>query len=437
MSSVAIEIGIVLGLILLNAVFALSEMALVSSRRARLQQRADDGDAGAEAALALSQSPQRFLSTVQIGITLVGIVAGAFGGATLTQQLAPVIAAIPALAPYATPVAGAIVVLVITYLSLVIGELVPKAIALQNPEGISSAVARPMGLLSRLAAPFVWLLTKSTGAVLRLLRVRPTDDPPVTEDEIRIMIAQGAEAGVFELAEQDLVAGVFRLGDQTVEDLMTPRPRIVWLDAADSLAEVWQTISNSHYSYFPVYAGTPDNVLGIVSVKDIWVQMVEGQPIDLRSLASPPLFVPESMQVFNLLEAFKQSRQHVALVIDEYGGIQGLVSLTDVLEGIVGDLPQPGETEVQVVQRDDGSWLVDGMLPVEEMREAIPLGALPGEERGDYQTVAGFVLSQLGRIPRAGESFTWGGYRFEIVDMDGHRVDKLLVAPTDHPTPGS
>lgn len=428
MDEIPLELAVLLGLILLNAVFALSEMAVVSSRRARLQQRAADGDAGATVALALSQSPQRFLSTVQIGITLVGIVAGAFGGATLTQQLAPFIASVPALAPYATAIAGGLVVLGITYLSLVIGELVPKAIALQNPEVIASAIARPMQAVSRLASPFVSVLTVSTDAVLRVLRVRPPEEPPVTEEEIRIMIAQGAEAGIFEPAEQDMVAGVFRLGDQNVEDLMTPRTRIVWLDAADPLPDVWQTIAQAPYSHFPVYADTPDNVVGIVSVKDVGARMVAREMVDLPALAARPLFVPETMGVLALLETFKQSGQHIALVIDEYGGIQGLVTVTDVLEAIVGDMPQPGDTEAQVVRREDGSWLVDGMTPVDELREVIPIGPLPGEERGDFVTVAGFALSRLGRIPRSGDYFTWNGYRFEIVDMDGQRVDKLLIA---------
>lgn len=429
MSDIALEIVILIGLILLNAAFALSEMAVVSSRRARLQQRADDGDEGAAAALALNRSPQRFLSTVQIGITLIGILAGAFGGATLTQQLAPLFADIPALAPYATALAGGVVVLGITYFSLVIGELVPKAAALQAPEAIASAIARPMQVVSRLASPFVSFLTASTDVVLRVLRVRPTEGPPVTEEEIRIMIAQGAEAGIFDAAEQNMVRGVFRLGDQDVQDLMTPRTRITWLDAAAPLPDITRAISQTHYSHYPLCADTPDNVLGIVSVKDLWGKMVAGEAVDVRALAAPPLFVPETMGVLALLEAFKQSRQHLALVIDEYGGVQGLVTMTDVLEAIVGDMPQPGDTEAALVRREDGSWLVDGMLPVDEVREAIPFGTLPGEERGDFVTVAGFVLSQLGRIPRSGDYFTWHGYRFEVVDMDGQRVDKVLIAP--------
>ncbi len=429
MYEITLEIAILLGLTLLNGVFALSEMAVVSARRARLQHRAADGDDGAMAALALSQSPQRFLSTVQIGITAVGIVAGAFAGATLTQQLAPFIASVPSLAPYATAIAGFVVVLLITYLTLVIGELVPKAIALQNPEAVASAIARPMQALSRLAAPLVSLLTLSTDAILRLLRVRPVDEPAVTEDEIRIMIAQGAEAGVFEAAEKEMVAGVFRLGDQKVMDLMTPRTRMVWLDAGDPLPELWQTMAHASFSHFPVYSDTPDNVLGIVSVKDIWAQMMTGETVDLRPLTAPPLFVPETMGALALLEALKQSPQHIALVIDEYGGIQGLVTVTDVLEAIVGDMPQSGDAEARIVRREDGSWLVDGMTPVDDLREEIPIGSLPGEERGNFVTIAGFALSRLGRIPRAGDYFTWNGYRFEVVDMDGQRVDKLLIVP--------
>lgn len=437
MSDIAIEIAIVVGLIVLNGIFAMSEMALVSSRRARLQQRVTEGDAGAAAALAVSESPQRFLSTVQIGITAIGIVAGAFGGATLTQQLAPTIASVPALAPYATGIAGAIVVAGITYLSLVVGELVPKAVALQNPEGIASALARPMQFLSRLAAPVVALLTVSTNLLLRVLRVGPAEGPPVTEEEIRIMIAEGAEAGVFEPGEQDMVAGIFKLGDQQVEDLMTPRTRIVWLNVEAPANIIADTIAGSPYSNFPAYTDTPDNVVGIVSVKDLWGELVAGREADLRRLATPALFVPETMSALLLLETLKQSGQHMALVIDEYGGVQGLVTLRDLLEAIVGDIPDRGQTYAQIIQRDDGSWLVDGMLLVDEMREVIPSGPLPGEARGDFQTVAGFVLSQMGRIPHPGEAFVWNDYRFEVLDMDGHRVDKVLITPTTSSGPSA
>lgn len=429
--AIAFEVVIVLLLLILNGVFAMSEMAVVSARKARLQQLAEQGDMSARAALALSESPNRFLSTVQIGITLVGILAGAFGGATIAEQLAERLAVVPALAPYAETIGVAVVVLAITYLSLVIGELVPKRLALQNPERVAAIIAQPMTLLSRLAAPFVNLLSLSTDLVVRLLGVKPSQDPPVTEEEIRLLIEQGTEAGVFEVAEQDIVEEVFRLGDRTVSDLMTPRPRIVWLDADSSPEEQWQVIAASDYSYFPLYRASRDNVMGIVSVKDIWTQAVRGQPIDLVALARPPLFVPATTPAFTLLELLRQSRQHLALVIDEYGGIIGLVTLLDVLEAIVGDLPASDEELAAYTQREDGSWLVDGMLPIDEFEELLDGLELPEDERGDYQTLGGFVLARLGRIPTAGDAFAWGSLRFEVMDMDGHRVDKVLVARSE------
>lgn len=431
MSAVSVEILIVLLLIVLNGVFSMSELAVMSARKARLQQRADEGDAGARVALELAEAPNRFLSTVQFGITLIGILAGAYGGATLSTVLASALAVFPVIAPYSQTIAFTIVVLLITFLSLVIGELVPKRLALHNAERVAALVAMPMNVLSMLVTPIVHLLSLSTDFVLRLLRLQPNAEPPVTEEEVKLMIEQGTEAGVFAAAEQDMVEGIFRLADQRVNELMTPRPRVVWLDTEDALEDHWRAMQQSDYSYFPVCEGSLDDVIGIVAVKDIWASMVAGRPVHLRELIHAPVFVPESMPVLKLLETLKATGQHLALVIDEYAGIQGLITLNDVLEAIVGDLSSLPTDDSPIRQREDGSWLVEGILPVADFKDYFEVSILPGEERGDYQTLGGFVMRQLGRIPIAGDHFEWGGLRFEVVDMDRNRVDKVLVTRRD------
>ncbi|MFN8484762.1 MAG: hemolysin family protein [Anaerolineae bacterium] len=426
--AIAIEIGIVLLLVLLNGFFAMAELAVVSSRRARLQQRADKGDAGAAAALRLAANPDRFLSTVQIGITLIGILAGAFGGATLSASLAYLLE--PYLGASSLAVATLIVVLFITYLSLVIGELVPKRVALQDPEGIASRVARPMTTLSHVARPAVALLTPSSNLLLRLLGISPSTAPAVTEEEIRQLIVEGTQAGVFEAAEQHMMERVIRLGDQRVDDLMTPRTEVVWLDVTDTADEHWQTICENHHSQYPVVEGSPDRVLGIAATKDLWPTAM-GEPINVRAATRPALFVPKTLLALTLLDTFRESGERVAVVTDEYGGTQGLISITDVLRAIVGEVAAEAEDEPGVIRRDDGSWLVDGGIGVEEMSEVVGVGLPPASDRADYQTVGGFVMAQLGRVPRAGESFTWQGYSFEVMDMDGRRVDKVLVMRRD------
>jgi putative hemolysin len=429
MAEIAYEIVILILLIAANGVFAMSEMAIVSARKARLQQFADDGDEGARAALALAEAPNVFLSTVQIGITLIGILAGAFGGATLANRVAAAAGQVRWLAPYANEIGIGVVVLLITYLSLVMGELAPKRLALNKAETIAARVARPMYALSRLTAPIVHVLSASTDLLLRAVGARPSSEPPVTEEEIKIMIAQGAEVGVFEKAEKELVTGVFRLAERRVSTLMTPRPEIVWFDIDEPPQEIWRQMAASGHSAFPIYEGVMDNVLGIVNAKDLWARTVAGQPIDLRQMLVPPLFVPESTPALRVLELLRETRRHLALVIDEFGSIQGLVTLFDILEAIVGEIPSAAPwDEPEVVQREDGSWLLDGALPVDEMRELFDLDRLPDQERGAYETLGGFVMMMLGRIPTAGDHFEWEGLRFEVVDMDRLRVDKVLVA---------
>ena len=428
--SPATDIVIVVLLILANGFFSMTEFALVSARTTRLQKRAADGDAGAAVALELAAAPTQFLSTVQIGITVVGIVAGAFGGATLAGPLATVLARIPPVAPYSGPLAVATVVAAITYLTLVIGELVPKRVAMNNAERIASLVARPMRFLSRAAAPLVRLLSASTEAVLAVFGMRKPSGPEVTEEDVRILIGQATRAGVFREAEQEMVESVFRLGDRRVGVLMTPRPDIVAVDVGDPLEENRQKMVASGHVYFPVYREHLDDLLGVVSVRNLWARMISGEPPDLPAAIEPALFVPESVLALSVLDEFKRTGARIALVTDEYGSIQGLVTVHDIMESIVGGIPSVEHPpRGPAVRREDGSWLLDGMLPVDEFHDLLGVGALPGEGRGYYHTLGGFVMMYLERTPEAGDRFTWNNLRFEVLDMDGYRVDKVLVTP--------
>lgn len=375
MSAVAAELLILALLIVLNGVLPMAEMGIVTARKARLERRAAAGDRKAQAALELANEPGHFLSTIQVGITLVGIFAGAFGGATLAGVIAEHLRAVPPLTPYATALGLGVVVLAITYLTLIFGELVPKRLALSGPERIALAVAIPMRTLSAVASPLVGFLSASTELVLRALGVRPSEEAPVTEEEIALLLAQGARAGVFETAEQDLVEAVFRLGDRRVSSLMTPRPEVIWLDISRPPRDLLQVVLDSHHVLFPVCEGAFDNVIGVVTAKDVLARQVVGEPLDLATIARKPLFVPASLQAFRLLELFKQQAEQFAIAIDEHGGVQGIVTLTDLLEAIVGEIPsaQAG-VEPAAVQREDGSWLLDGLLPIEEVKELLTTG---------------------------------------------------------------
>jgi putative hemolysin len=424
-----LHILFILILILANGVFAMSEIAIISARKARLEERASRGDARARAALELANAPAEFLSAVQIGITLIGILTGAFGGATIADAVAANLARIAWLAPYSQALAVGLVVVCITFLSLVLGELVPKRLALSDPERIASIMARPMHSLARVTAPVVRLLTVSTNVVLRVLGVRPSAEPPVTEEEIQVLIEQGTRAGVFEEAEQDMVEGVLRLGDRQISTMMTPRTEIIWFDVDDSPDEVQRKIAASAHSRFPVAYGSLDSIVGVVQTKDLLMHSLCGEPLDLRALAQRPLFVPETKPVLDVIELFRETRTHIALVIDEYGGLLGMVTINDILEGIVGNMPTVGEpVEPEAIQREDGSWLLDGLMPVDELEDLLQI-ILPEEARGTYQTLGGFVMAQLGRIPVTADHFEWNRLHFEVMDMDGHRVDKVLVAP--------
>ncbi|KAF5056510.1 hypothetical protein DSECCO2_366530 [anaerobic digester metagenome] len=427
----ATDILIVGLLILANSFFSLAEFALISAKAARLQKRAAEGDAGAAAALELVRDPTQFLSTIQIGITIAGILVGAFGGATLAGPLAGVLAGIPFIAPYSSPIAVATVIIIVTYLTLVIGELVPKRVAMSNAERSASLVAHPMQLLTLIAAPLVRVLAASTEVVLKALGVRQPPGPGVTEEDIRVLIGQATRAGIFQEEEQDMVESVFRLGDRRVSVLMTPRPDVVAVDVEDPLEENWQKMAGSRHIYFPVYREHLDDILGIVSIRNLWARMIAGEPPDLAKAIEPALFVPESARALAILDEFKSSGARVALVTDEYGSIEGLVTVHDIMEAIVGGIPPAGHLpEGPAVRREDGSWLLDGMLPIDEFHDLINVATLPEEERGYYQTLGGFVMMFLERTPRAGDRFTWNDLQFEVVDMDGHRVDKVLVTPS-------
>lgn len=426
-----VEIFIIFVLLLLNGLFAMAEIAIVSARKARLQQAADEGRTAAQAALKAAQDPNDFLATTQIGITLVGIFAGAYGGATLAGNLGDVLNTIPLINPYGQTLAIFLVVLAVTYFSLIIGELVPKRLGLNNAERIAILVAPPMAILSRITSPIVRFLTFSSNLVLRLLRVQPSDEPEVTEEEIKVMIEQGRQIGIFEEVEQDMIEGVLRLDDRRVSMVMTPRPQIEWLDLNDSLAVITQTILDTRLSRFPVANGDLDEILGIVYAKDLLAQILTQQEIELAKLVRPPLYIPEGISVLQALEIFKREQTHIALVFDEYGGIEGLITADDILGTIVGDMASETTTALSIVERADGSWLVDGLLSVDEFREALGFASLPDEADSRYQTVGGMMLHMLGGIPQVGQSFVWQTWHFEVMDMDGRRVDKILVSTTD------
>lgn len=429
LSSVALELLLILVLTLINGTLSMAEMALVSARKVRLQQRAEAGDKGAEAALALAESPGHFLSTVQIGITLVGILAGAVGGGTISTELGNLLSQSAVLAPYAHGLSIGIVVVGITYLSLVAGELAPKRLALNQAERLAALLAPPMQILSILTAPIVRLLNFSTDLILRVLGSQASLEPPVTEEDVRALIEQGTQVGVFEPVEEEIVDQVFRLSDRTVSALLTPRTDIVWLGVHDTAEEIKLKVLNSGFSYFPVAEGDLDHVLGLVSAKALLAQSFASQPLDVHSAIQPALFLPQSTPALVIVDRLKQAHAHMALIIDEYGGLAGLVTLDDVLEAIVGDIPAGDEViEPDVIQREDGSWLVEGMFQIDEFQALFEIKEWPQTVEGHYQTVGGFVMAMLGRIPTPGDHFEWQGYRIEVVDMDGHRVDKILVA---------
>ncbi|WP_080509525.1 hemolysin family protein [Chromobacterium subtsugae] len=430
------EILLLLGLILLNAVFAMAEIAIVSSRKVRLLQKAEDGHRGARAALALAAEPTRFLSTIQIGITSISILSGVYGEAALSEHLRAALLEVPLLAPYSKPLSVALMVVFITTLSLILGELVPKRLALLNPERVAMALARPMLLLSRASAPLVQVFSRVTDGLLRLLGAKKSDEPSITEDEIRTLMEQGADEGVFDRAEQELVENIFRLDNRKVAAVMTPRKDVVLLDLEDGPERNRELLLRHNFSHFPVCRGDSDQVIGILNAKRLLDRLLTGQPADFAADLAPPLYVPATSSLMQLLEQFKQARSHSALVVDEYGELEGLVSINDVMEAIVGDMPAIGGEDDEIVQREDGSWLVDGMVSLDSFREFFELDSpLPGEAGGNIHTLGGVIMFKLGRIPSVTDRFEWNGFSFEVVDMDKTRVDKILVQRRHLPQP--
>lgn len=441
--SALIEIAIVLLLIVANGVFAMAEIAMVSSRKVRLQAMAEDGVSGAARALEMASNPENLLSTVQIGITLIGIMAGAFGGATLSERLAEHLAAIPLLEPYAKPVSFVSVVAVITYLSLVVGELVPKQLGLRNPEATACLLAGPMYMLSIVTAPAVKLLSISSRVLTSLLPLKPIADQTVTEEEVRILIGQGTETGAILASEGEMVERVFRLGDRKVTAMMTPRTDVIWLELADWQARAqaggpwdgfgeWRLVTDTGHTHYPVGDGALDRLVGVASVKVLARHIAEGKPFDFRASLLEPLAVPESLTGVRLLERFSATDRRFAIVIDEFGGTSGVISLDDLMDVLLGEMqrPEDGDGE-RFVRRSDGSWLVAGWVPVHDCNEIFGEEELVPEQGVDYSTLAGFLLDSLGHTPSTGEVLPWKGWEFEVVDMDGLRIDKVLVRRTE------
>jgi putative hemolysin len=417
------EILIILGLILLNGVFSMAEIALVSARKARLESQASRGDKNAREALELANHPDTFLSTVQIGITLIGILTGIFSGATLTKDVALFFSKIPLVAAYSNGIATAVVVVIITYFSMVLGELLPKRIGLSNPEKIAKLVAGPMHILSRITHPFIWLLSKSTHVLAKLLNVQK-NETQVTEEEIKAIISEGTEQGTIEEAEQDIIERVFHLGDRNITSLMTHRSDIVWFDLNDNEESIKEKIILEPHSIYPICDADIDNIKGVVSIKDLYIT---NDLTLFRDIMQTAMFVPENNSAYRVLERFKESKLHSCFIVDEYGSVLGMITLNDILEAIVGDLPQPDLEDYEIIKREDGSYLVDAQIPFYDFLSRFEMTDWMNEGEQEFNTLAGFILHKLERIPQTGDTLEWKGFRFEIIDMDSLRIDKILV----------
>lgn len=423
-----ISIVIIVVLIVVNGIFSMSELAVVSSRKGKLQKMYNDGKKHAKTAIDLMENPNQFLSTIQIGITLIGILTGAFGGATLSD---PLNAIISPYIPYSEIVSTIVVVIITTYLSLVVGELVPKRVALNNPEKIAVKVAKWMKLLSKASGPFVVILSKSTNGLLRLIGISHEENNAITEEEIELMIEEGRVEGTIEKEEEDIIKRVFKLDDQKVDMIMTPRNEIVWIDLEDTPEENQNKIIESKRSIFPVASGELDDFIGVVQAKDILSVLFKEKDLEIEDIIKDPLVVPENLEALELVKQFKENKEyvHMSLVVDEFGSLTGLITLNDLLEGIVGDIPGIDETDDPIaVKRKDNSWLIDGRYQIDRFKELFDFdGEFPDEKEDNFTTIAGFILSYCGKIPTDGETFTWDRFCFEVVDMDGHQIDKILV----------
>ena len=417
------EILVILGLILLNGLFSMAEIALVSARKARLEAQANKGDKNAREALELANHPDTFLSTVQIGITLIGILLGIFSGDKLKTDLVAFLAQFDALKNYSNGLATTIIVILITYFSMVLGELVPKRLGLAKPELIAKAMARPMRFVSLITHPFIWLLTKSTNLLVSLFNIK-TKDNHVTEEEIKAIISEGTEQGTIEEAEQEIIERVFHLGDRSITSLMTHRSDIVWFNLYDNEAAIKEKILKEPHSVYPICDGQIDNIKGMVSIKDMYVT----DDLTLfKDIMQPPLYVPENNTAYQVLEKFKESKLHCCFIIDEYGSLLGMITLNDILEAIVGDLPEQNVEDYEIVEREDGSFLVDGQIPFYDFLTRFDNTEWMNEGEQEFDTLAGFILHKLERIPHTGDKLDWEGFQFEIIDMDAQRIDKVMV----------
>ncbi|WP_288123991.1 hemolysin family protein, partial [Parabacteroides goldsteinii] len=413
------EIFIIIGLILLNGILSMSEIALVSARKARLELDAKRGNKSAQTALKLAGEPDRFLSTIQIGITLIGILTGLYSGEAFAYNLAEVVRHVPVLEPYALGVSKTIIVIIVTYLTLIMGELVPKRIGMGYAERVSMLVAKPMYFLSKLALPFVWLLSKSTSLVIKITGIKANEENKVTEEEIKAIVKEGFDGGEVQEVEQDIVERVFNLGDRNVGSIMTHRSDLVWLDVTDSIEKIREKVQENLFNIYPVASEKFDNIKGVVYLKDLFGRIDEPD-FSLEEVIRPAQYLPENQSVYNALEQFKEARVKYGIVTDEFGGIQGIVTLKDIMEGLIGQVPEVGE-EAEIVQRADGSWLVDGQYNFYDFLEYFDMEDLYAEH--DYNTLSGLILEILERVPKTGETLTWLTFEFEIVDMDGARID--------------
>jgi putative hemolysin len=436
MNSALIEISVILVLLVANGLFAMTEIAIVSSRKGLLQSMADKGNKGAARALVLSENPNRFLSTVQIGITLVGIVAGALGSGTVASRLAEVLEVVPIIGDYSKPISLTIVIGLLTYLSLVVGELVPKRLAMKFPESIASGMAAPMAGLSSVASPVVSLLSWSTGGLLKLFGVRDTDENGMSREELKVLVRQGMLTGSINAAESRMMQSVIGFEKLVVYDIMIPRSKIVWIKQSAKHEEVWSMIMSSTQGVFPIYKGSRENLVGAVSIKDIYGQIAAGRSVCFPEIMHPPLLAPETQKASVLLETFRSSGQRAAFVLDEFGSVIGMVTLIDLMETIVGDVPSKQEQlSMPVKQREDGSWLIDGLFEIEKLPERLEGFILPEGGGDDFQTVSGWLMNELGRVPTETDKITAGQWTFEVIDMDNTRVDKLLAIRNHPPAP--
>lgn len=423
-----IDVTIIFSLFLLNGLFAMCEIALVSSRKSKLEQLAKKGSNGAKIALNLLKEPEKFLSTIQIGITLVGIVAGAYGAEVFTKDLQPFFENIIWLKPYAEEIAFVSIVTAITYFSLIIGELVPKSIALNNPEKITITFAPFMKGLAIFTYPFVAFLSLSTKILLKLLMIKANKEPPVTEEELKYMIETGSQHGIIEKQESEIMYGVFRFGDKKANDIMTRKKDITWLNVNQTLPEILANVFQSSCTKFPVCEDSLDKIVGVVSVKDVLRYLDNKEQFILKEHLFEPIFFPETTPTLKILETFRDKQIHIGFVVNEYGNTVGLVTLHDLVENIIGDLPEIGDEDlIKIISREDGSLLVDGDIEIEELKKTLKLESLPNEK--SYATLAGFIIYQLHSIPKTGDNFILGNYKFEVIDMDGHRIDKVLITP--------